>query len=68
MGHSGKFQNEAFLRKGDITSELPHVAIMEFLFMWMDILPDIGKMLKLNSSAIKATHLAIDLEYYEKYR
>lgn len=36
-GSLWKIPNWSFFEKGDITSELPHVAIMEFLFMWMDI-------------------------------
>lgn len=36
-GSLWKIPNWNFLEKRDITSELPHAAIMAFLFMWMDI-------------------------------
>lgn len=52
-GSLWKIPNWSFFEKGDITSELPHVAIMEFLFMWMDIFTRYWKMLKLNSKSKK---------------
>jgi hypothetical protein len=67
MGQSGKFQIEAFLRKKTLPQNFHTLVLWSFgLCEWI-FLPDIEKMLKLNSNVIKEIKLPIDSWYYEKY-
>lgn len=62
-GSLWKIPNRSFFEKGDITSELPHVAIMDFCLCEWIFSPDIEKMRKLNPSAIKTMDLTTGSEY-----